>query len=172
MPKVTFRAAVLAAVLALTLTGCAAGVEEPSTAPQSTDTSTPAAETPEPKAEKMTAPAEIPAHITEPGEVCDPSNMNDAICAAFYPDQVVLNVTGRSADLAGLSDAEKIESAQRACIDGGNASLVTAGQLAYCNEQLDQRLSLTIAYYQSLGEDGAKADFADKTMPTAEEIGL
>lgn len=167
------RASIAVAVLvALLLTGCAGTADETPSEPQGATEAveTTAPETPAPDTQKMSAANS--ADITAPGEVCDPSNMNDPICAAFYPDQVVLNVTARSAELAGMSDAEKIEAAQQACTDGGAPSLVTAGQLAYCPEQLDARLSKTVAFYQSLGEEGAKADFADKTMPTAEEIGL
>ena len=167
MPQITGRTLAVTALLVVGLTGCAGTTDPAPVEPRGLVQSVPS-ETPESAAESTPS-----ADITAPGEVCDPSNMNDPICAAFYPEQVVLNVTARTAEVAGIPDADRIAAAQQACTDPSAAAVyVTAGQLAYCHDQLDPRLSLTIAYYQALGEEGAKADFADKTMPTAEEIGL
>lgn len=177
MPKRTAATITAAALILLTLTGCAGSPEEATSEPQSAPQSAPA-ETAEPEeAQKMSTASS--ADITAPGEVCDPGNMNDPICAAFYPDQAVLNITARSADLDGMSDAEKIERAQLAC-EGGeptDSPLYKAGAIAYCNEfapgidgQPD-RYARLIAFYKGLGEDAAKEHFADKVMPTPEELG-
>lgn len=121
----------------------------------------------------------LPADITQPGEVCDPSNMNDPICAAFYPDQAVLNITARASELDTLSDAEKIERAHAACSGGepADSPLYKAGTIAYCNELAPgidgqpDRYARLIAFYKGLGEDGAKAHYADRVMPTPTELG-
>lgn len=165
------RTALVGAILLLALAGCGGqpSAEPSEVAPQ--PFAAQAEQTPEatPEPEPVTAP-------TGPGEVCDPHNMNDFICAAFYPEQVVLNITSapRAPDeVASLSDAEKIQRAQEACTSGGLPSFVTAGRLAYCPEQLDDaRKIATLEYYKALGEEGAKADFADTRMPTDAELGL
>lgn len=143
--------------------------------PAATPTETPAEPAPDAAPESPV----LPSHITAAGEVCDPQNMNDPICAAFYPDQAVLNITARAADLDSLSDAEKIERAHLAC-DGGepaDSPLYKAGAIAYCNELAPgidgqpDRYARLIAFYKALGEDGAKAHYADRVMPTPAELG-
>lgn len=172
--------AALAVLIGLSLTGCAGTADAAPTEAQDIAASTESAaeETPAPS-DAESAKNSTPVHITAAGEVCDPSNMNDPICAAFYPDQVVLNITARSADFAGLSDAEKIERAHGACegAEPVDSPIYKAGAIAYCNEfapgiegQPD-RYARLIAFYQALGEDGAKAHFSDKTMPTPAELG-
>lgn len=169
-------------------------------APVETVTTTPP-ETPAaqetPTSAESTAPSEqpaeaLPTNITQPGEVCDPHNANDSLCAAFYPDQVVLNMTSapRSREpLASMPAAEKIALAHQACdnlaagsqphlvdtilnpddhpstADRNNVGIYAAATLAYCNEFDTGKSAAYIAYYKKLGEEGAKADFADKTMP-------
>lgn len=167
----------LTALIALTLTGCAGAAND---APREPETvATVATDETRAPADTQKMSAANSADITAAGEVCDPQNMNDPICAAFYPDQVVLNITARSSDLDGLSDADKIERAHQACEGGepADSALYKAGAIAYCNELAPgidgqpDRYARLIAFYQGLGEDAAKAHFADKVMPTAEELG-
>jgi hypothetical protein len=125
--------------------------------------------------------------------VSDPNNLNDSLCAAFYPDQALINVTDRgSAAFAGLPLDEKRDLAEQACtaLAGGssaqttavvtgddNRTLFSAAAVAYCPEHAESsakwpdRTRRLIAYYQRLGEAGAKADFADGQMPTPEKLG-
>lgn len=192
MPKRTTDLAAAAAVLLLTLTGCAG---TPDAAPESPN-----------EAKSFSAPVttetEAPADPEEPaigygptgaGEVCDPGNGNDAICAAFYPDQAALNATSapRALEpLASMSDAEKIGLAKQACEvlnSGGSAEGVVlvetvvvdsrpadwnaglpfaAGTLAYCTEHLDAKPRALLDHYVSLGEEASKAEFADGSMPS------
>lgn len=172
-------AVVLALLAALTLTGCAGSTEAAPSEPETIDTVT-TDETPAPEveeAEKMSA-ANI-VDITAPGEVCDPGNGNDAICAAFYPDQVVLNMAARAGgEFAALSDAEKIDRARQACETGdADPLIVKAGAVAYCNENaggpddMPDMIARLIAFYQAMGEDAAKAHFNGHTMPTPAELG-
>lgn len=159
-----------------------------------------ATNTPAPEAAEGAAPAngetsatELPSYITSPGEVCDPENLNDSLCAAFYPDQALINVTDRgSAALAGLPLDEKRDLAEQACtaLAGGapaaataavtgddNRTLFSAAAVAYCPEHAESsakwpdRTRRLIAYYQGLGEAGAKADFAGGQMPAPEKLG-
>lgn len=193
MPKRTTAIAVTALLL-FVLTGCGedtmpAAEPKPFAAPMNKQAEeTPATEEPTPAAEPT-----IGYGPTAPGEVCDPGNANDAICAAFYPDQAALNVTSapRALEpLASLTDEEKIAIAKEACasLDGGgspdtvtliatdvtderpanwNARLpFAAGSLAYCQGHLDQRPMSLISYYKSLGEEASKAEFADGSMPS------
>lgn len=122
----------------------------------STDEQTGSA-TPEPT---ETAGTEDP---TAAGEVCDPSNLNDAICAAFYPDIAVINMTAgpRSGEpLASMSTEQRIALAHQACdqLEAGadphsinlvetsaddiakardnNYTLYSAGSLAYCESHI------------------------------------
>lgn len=125
---------------------------------------------------------------TEQGEVCDPHNLNDTICAAFYPDLAVLNMTlsPRAGEpLASLPDDQRIALAHQACeqlaagaglhgvnvIDtapadtalgrDNNYSLASAGALAYCNGSVDSDdIKWTLEQYKSMGEEAAKESFA------------
>lgn len=176
MKRASIAVTVLAALL---LTGCAGTAEQPTSDAQDAAPTTQSqpTETPETETQKMSAANSV--DITAPGEVCDPQNMNDPICAAFYPDQVVLNITARDASLAGISDAEKIERAHAACEGGESAdsTVYKAGSIAYCNELAPgidgqpDRYARLIAFYQGLGEEAAKAHYADRVMPTAAELG-
>lgn len=159
-----------------------------------------ATSTPAPIASESAAPtngetsaSELPSHITSPGEVCDPENLNDSLCAAFYPNQALINVTDRgSAALAGLPLEEKRKLAEQACtalasgasaqtvavVTGDdNRTLFSAAAVAYCPEHAESsakwpdRTGRLIAYYQGLGEAGAKADFAGGQMPAPEKLG-
>lgn len=170
-------AAVLTAAILLLLTGCAGAPDEVPSVPESVATTT-VEETPTPEpAEKMSAANS--ADITAPGEVCDPGNANDAICAAFYPDQVVLNMAARAGgEFAALSDAEKIDRARQACeTDDADPLIVKAGAVAYCNENaggpdtMPDMVARLVSFYQAMGEDAAKAHFNGHTMPTPAELG-
>jgi len=170
------RIALVGAVLLLTLTGCAGTTEDDASEPQSSVAKAQTAEVAESTPE---ATAELVADITAPGEVCDPGNMNDPICAAFYPDQAVLNITSRVPELAGVSDTEKIQRAHAAC-DTGDASDVyfyKAGAVSYCHQfapgtdDQPDRYARIIAFYQDIGEDAAKEHYADRVMPTPAELG-
>lgn len=174
-------AAVVTAAILLLLTGCSGAPEAAPGETQGAGTSAKSA--PEETTEPVETPAAedaTPAYITEPGEVCDPGNMNDLICAAFYPDQVVLNVTSRNPELASIPEADRIALAHESCDNPSDNPIHTAAALAYCNEQIGDsgfegmpdRNARIIAFYQALGEDAARAHFADKTMPTAAELGV
>lgn len=129
-------------------------------APVGTD-ATAEASTDAPANSETPANDERPAYITEPGEVCDPHNVNDPICAAFYPAQVILNMTSpeRAREpLASMNADEKIRLAHEACenlvagvrpdlvdtilapddppemADRNNDGIYIAASLAYCNE--------------------------------------
>lgn len=164
--------AVIVGVLALGLVGGGTAVALSSSgepAPE-TSASTPApvgtdapveASTDAPAVSGTQAKDERPAYITEPGEVCDPHNVNDPICAAFYPEQVILNMTSpeRAREpLASMDAVEKIRLAHQACenmiagvrphlvdtilnpddppemADRNNDGIYIAASLAYCNE--------------------------------------
>lgn len=173
MPK---RMAAVAAVLLLALSGCA------STAPTSSanDVSTNSGANAE---MNETVTPESTVVPTAPGDVCDPGNANDVICAAFYPDQAVLNIAARNDSLSALGN-DVLEAAKAACgemrSDGtadADPALISAAALAYCPEfsqgpedypDLTQR---RLAYYQGIGEEAARAEFADGTMPTPEVLG-
>lgn len=169
-------------VAAATAIGSADSAPEPTasvTAPASDST-----ETPSP------TPSATPdlSDKTAPGEVCDPHNLNDTICAAFYPDMVVLNMTSapRAGEpLTSLPDAQRIALAHQACDQlaaganlhsvsviettadaaapglDNNFSLASAGSLAYCHDFIDSSdVKWTLEQYISMGEDAAKASFA------------
>ena len=170
-----------AALLLLALTGCAGSADEAPSAPRGFAQSIPS-ETPESAAEST------PSDITAPGEVCDPSNANDAICAAFFPAQAVINMTNRTPALAVIPEPERIELAHQACDDfttvlvedaQGDINLHKAAAFSYCNENMEpgsfpgqpDRNQRIIAFYQSIGKAAAVEHFADKVMPTAEELG-
>lgn len=146
----------------LVLTGCASAADDspskPESKPQSATTEEVEA-TPEPTAEPTPA-----VDITAEGEVCDPHNLNDPICAAFYPDQSVLNRTnadrGRQ-PLSALPDDERVALAHQACDnmtagnrnplietipnegdqagmeDWNNLVLYSAGAMSYCPEFME-----------------------------------
>lgn len=188
MPKVTAARIALTALIVVGLTGCAGQVEEPAAEPRGLVQSVPSA-TPESAAESTPS-----VDITAPGEVCDPGNANDAICAAFYPEQAAINATSapRALEpLASMSDEEKIALAHQACEilaaggsketstlvetivpegdsrpDNWNAGLpFAAGRLGFCQDQLDEKPQQFIAHYRQLGEEASKAEFADGSMP-------
>lgn len=188
MPQRTTGLAATAVVLLLALTGCG----ETSPAPESMPVTAKSATDETPAAAEPEEPA-IGYGPTGAGEVCDPQNLNDSICAAFYPDQLVINVMSspRAREpLASMSDEEKLAIARQACVDmeagarphviethalegdpeasldRNNLLVYTAGSLAYCNDYAEGKSAAYISYYKTLGEDGAKADFADKTMPS------
>lgn len=139
-------------------------------------------------AEPVENGAEGLASKTNPGEVCDPHNLNDVICAAFYPDLVVVNMTmaPRAGEpLASMGESERIALAHEACaqLDSGatlesvavveeadaaessnNFAVASAGALAFCNSHLDERLSWTLSAYQSMGEAAAKESFKDGSV--------
>lgn len=105
-----------------------ASTEEPSSIETTTATPTDGAVddvTPKPTETAGTADP------TAAGEVCDPSNLNDMICLAFYPDTAVINMTSglrAQEPLRSLPDADKIALAHKACdtfAAGGSASTVT-----------------------------------------------
>ncbi|MFJ2502542.1 hypothetical protein [Microbacterium sp. NPDC087592] len=173
------RIALVSAIALLALTGCASAV---STAPTSTraeeSTQTVAA-----NGTEETSSPESSADVTAPGQVCDPGNANDVICAAFYPDQAVLNIAARNDGLSALGDdvvdvAKSVCDAMRAgSAAAGDPALISAASLAYCPEfsqgpsdypDLTQR---RLAYYQSIGEEAARAEFANGTMPTPDVLG-
>lgn len=68
---------------------------------------------------------------TDAGEVCDPHNLNDMICLAFYPDLAVVNMTSgprAQEPLRSLPDADKVTLAHKACdtfAAGGSPATVT-----------------------------------------------
>lgn len=122
---------------------------------------------------------------TAKGDVCDPSNLNDLICAAFYPDQAVLNMTSRAVGpLATMSDSDKITLAHKACTtleNGGtesttvlvapeaaNANLYVTATLAYCNDKIVNATGTdtqwVVKTYKAMGEQAAKTSFANKTI--------
>ena len=177
----------VSAIAVLMLAGCSsAAVEETASANREAST----AETgrlavdEQPEVEVKTAPTNV-------GDVCDPQNANDFICAAFYPEQALLNVTSAPrADepLASMSVEQKIELAQQACdamsaggtkddtilvetiTDKGeffeewnNGLVFTAGQLAYCNEFIDAPNGIwVLGEYRSMGEAAAKESYKDR----------
>lgn len=190
MPKRTTAIAVTALLL-FALTGCGED-STPAAEPKSfaAPLNKQADETP--ATEEPTVEPAIGYGPTAPGEVCDTQNLNDPICAAFYPDQLVLNLMTmpRAREpLSSMTDEQKITLAQQACADLGagarphvietnpladdhatsadrnNDLVYTAASLAYCNEHLTGKSAAYIAYYQALGEEGAKSDFADRVMP-------
>ena len=125
---------------------------------------------------------------TQPGEVCDPHNLNDTICAAFYPDLAVLNMTvsPRAGEpLSSLPDEQRIAVAHQACDQlangvglhdvnvietsaadvalgrDNNYSLASAGALAYCSNYIgSEDIKWTLDQYKSMGEEAAKESFA------------
>jgi hypothetical protein len=173
------RIALVSAMALLALTGCASAA---STAPTSTRDEESAQTVTASGTEETPAP-ETAADATAPGEVCDPGNANDVICAAFYPDQAVLNIAARNDSLSALGH-DVVDVAKSACdamraggAAAGDAALISAAALAYCPEfsegpsdypDLTQR---RLAYYQGIGEDAARAEFADGSMPTPEMLG-
>lgn len=191
MPKRTTALVAAAAVLLLTLTGCA-GTPDAATEPAN-------------EAKSLSAPlateSEAPAEPEEPaigygptgaGEVCDPQNANDSLCAAFYPDQAVLRIAARGGAIASLEPQQTISLAAQACdemragstweastlaVGDDNRVLYAAAAVGYCPEyapgggDYPDRTSRLITFYQSLGEAGAKEHFADKIMPTEAELG-
>ena len=170
------RVALVSVIALLALTGCA------STAPTSTakDDAPKKATASEAQETATLGPTVSP---TAPGEVCDPGNANDVICAAFYPDQAVLNIAARNDGLSALGD-DVLDVAKSTCdamraggAAAGDPALISAAALAYCPEfsqgpsdypDLTQR---RLTYYQSIGEEAARAEFADGTMPTPDVLG-
>jgi len=174
----------VSAIAVLMLAGCSAvPVDEAPTSRIAADGETSAVETPAPVEE---AP-------TDEGDVCDPENLNDFICAAFYPEQALLNVTSAPrADepLASMPVEQKMELAQQACdamsaggtkedtilvetiTDKGdgfekwnNILVFTAGTLAYCNEFIDAPDGIwRINEYRSMGEADAKESYKDRKI--------
>ncbi|MDQ0576451.1 DUF732 domain-containing protein [Agromyces albus] len=155
LPITTLAASLLVVVFALT--GCAAAGESVESAARSAAVA---------EDETPTATEEVVdlASKTNPGEVCDPHNLNDVICAAFYPDLAVINMTSAPRGmepLASLPEADRIALAHQACdaltagatkdtlvlVDtiresendprDNNRVLFSAGTLAYCNEHLE-----------------------------------
>lgn len=183
--------AAITAVLLLALTGCgeeAAPAAEPKSfaAPLSKQ----AEETP--AVEETAAEPAIGYGPTAPGEVCDLGNANDSLCAAFYPDQAVINIAGRGSALSDIDPPVLLNLAELACEEmraGGtweasalssgddNRVLYAAAAVGYCPEyapgggNYPDRTSRLITFYKSLGESGAKAHFSDKVMPTEAELG-
>lgn len=178
------RLALMSAVLLLALTGCA------STAPTSTAKDEPASRAAS-EAEETATP-EPSVAPTAPGEVCDPGNANDVICAAFYPDQAVLNIATRNEVLGTMDESAVLDLARQACevmTSGGsyetqelapgidNRSIFSAAALAYCPafaegpEDYPDLTQRRLTYYQGIGEAAARSEFADGTMPTPEKLG-
>lgn len=183
MHKLVITAAVIASALLLTGCGAAQQTGEPAGAARFAAAADETETTSEP------TPADPAVDITAPGEVCDPHNLNDIICAAFYPDQAVGNMTvaPRAGEpLASLSDEERIALAHEACeqLEAGTAqdavsvietsaedtaagrnnnfTLASAGALAYCNDYIALDDSgWALGEYQAMGEAAAKESFAN-----------
>lgn len=188
MPKRTTAIAAVV-VLLFALTGCGEETATPADEPKPLAAPLTTEETPAPEA---TEGPEIGYGPTGAGEVCDPQNANDSLCAAFYPDQAVLRIAARGGAIASLDPQQTLDLAVQACDEmraGGTweaSSLSTgddsrilfaAAAVGYCPEfapgggQYPDRTARLITFYQSLGEAGAKDHFADKVMPTEAELG-
>jgi hypothetical protein len=187
MNKITHTLAVSAAAI-LVLAGCSATGETTNSAQGSETTEdTETNNLREATATPLDEPQPAPTNV---GDVCDPQNANDFICAAFYPEQALLNVTSAPrADepLASMTVEQKIDLAQQACdamaaggtkedtilvdtiTDKGeffeewnNGLVFAAGQLAYCNEFIEAPDGIwRINEYRDMGETAAKESFKD-----------
>lgn len=131
---------------------------------------------------------------TAPGEVCDPSNANDAICAAFHPEQAAKNMLARQKEpIASMSVEEQDALIQQACdaMESGktwetailveepnlderagyavtNQGLFAIASYSQCQEHVAQVSPYgdwLINYYKGIGEAAAKDEFADGSMP-------
>lgn len=199
MRKTTLTIAAIAAAVVIGGGGAAyaltsANTSTPVATPTSSATSTPtntatASNSPSPTATSTNTSDPVPtAGPTATGDVCDPHNANDVICAAFYPDQVVINMTSAprvGEPLASLAATERIALAHKACDQlaagktlktvslistdpasakrgaDNNYTLASAGALAYCNAFIEgDTFKQALEKYRSMGEDAAKASFA------------
>lgn len=185
MPQRTTGLAATAVVLLLALTGCG----EASPAPESMPVTAKSAADETPESAEPEEPA-IGYGPTGAGEVCDPQNLNDSICAAFYPDHAVLRIAARGGAIASLEPQQTLDLAMQACDEmragstwessalatgDDNRVLYTAAAVGYCPEYAPGRApdhtARLIAFYQSLGKAGAEEHFADRVMPTDAELG-
>lgn len=196
LPVMNKLATVTVVALALLLTGCSATQASNESVAGAAKFAASADDVTEATGEPIaTETAEPTVDVTAPGEVCDPQNLNDLICAAFYPEQVVLNLTAApraQEPLASMTDEQKIQLAHAACdtlAAGGTKDTVTlvttdnpdallstwnnnlvftAGTLGYCNDYIEgENFQWGVNEYRSMGEQAAKESFADGVPITA-----
>lgn len=162
MPKIT--AAVTALILALGLAGCAGGTSSVEPTSEARGFAAPIDSAPATEAPVEQVDTAEQRDITAKGEVCDPHNLNDAICAAFHPDQVALNMTSPERvrePLASMSPESRLSLAHDACEnlnagnrehlidtilrddddpllnDRNNGSVYSAAAMAYCHQHIE-----------------------------------